>query len=150
MGGAEIAPIPEFTGTLNGANFTISNFTVKGEGADFGFISVNKGKVNNLYLDKVTFLPGGAASIGSFAGKNEGTFLRCTITDSTMTVENTAEGAFCGGLVGVNTGDVINSKAKVDVTYTAAQAATVGGIAGKSLFRVATLSEKMALQSMLT
>ena len=46
MGGAELAPIPEFTGTLNGANFTISNFTVKGEGADFGFISVNKGKEN--------------------------------------------------------------------------------------------------------
>lgn len=131
MGGAEIAPIPEFTGTLNGANFTISNFTVKGEGADFGFISVNKGKVNNLYLDKVTFLPGGAANMGSFAGKNEGTILRCTITDSTMTVENAAEGAFCGGLVGVNTGDLTNTKAKVDVTYTASGAATVGGIAGK-------------------
>ena len=131
MGGAELAPIPEFTGTINGANFTISNFTVKGKSKDFGFITVNKGKVHNLYLDKVAFAPEGAESMGGFAGKNEGTILRCTITNSAMTVETAAEGAFCGGLVGVNTGSVTNTKADVDVTYKAAAAATVGGIAGR-------------------
>ena len=131
MGGAEIAPIGEFTGTLNGANFTISNFTVKGEGTDFGFVAVNKGKIHNLYLDQVTFAPSGAANMGAFAGKNEGTILRCTITNAAMTVAEAPEGAFCGGLVGINTGSVTNTKADVDVTYTASAAATLGGIAGK-------------------
>ena len=131
MNGAQLAPIEMFTGTLDGQNFTISNFTLKGEGADFGFVAVNKGKINNLYLDNVTFLPGAATNIGSYAGRNEGTILRCTITNSTMTVENAAEGAFCGGLVGINTGELKNTSAAVDVTYTATQAATVGGIAGK-------------------
>ena len=131
MGGAEIAPIPEFTGIFNGANFTISNFTVKGEGQDFGFVGVNKGKINNLYMDSVTFLPGTATNIGSYAGRNEGTILRCKITNSAMTVANTAENALCGGLVGSNIGSITNTQAAVDVTYTAAQSATVGGIVGK-------------------
>ena len=129
--GMELAPIAEFTGSIDGMNFTISNFTVKGDGADFGFVAVNKGKINNLYLDNVTFLPGAATNIGSYAGRNEGTILRCMITNSTMLVENTANNAFCGGLVGVNTGDIKNTSAAVDVTYKAAQAATVGGIVGK-------------------
>ena len=131
--GMVMAPIAEFTGTIDGMNFTISNLTIQGEGADFGFVGVNKGKINSLYLDMVTFQPGKATNIGSFAGRNEGTILRCMITNSAMTVENTAEGAFCGGLVGVNTGEIKNTSAAVDVSYTAAQAATVGGIAGKDV-----------------
>jgi len=130
-GGMVLAPVAEFTGNIDGMNFTISNFTVQGEGADFGFVAVNKGKISNLYLDDVTFQAGAATNIGSFAGRNEGTILRCMITNSTMTVATTAEGAYCGGLVGVNTGEIKNTQAAVDVTYTATQAATVGGIAGK-------------------
>ena len=75
MEGAEIAPIREFTGTLNGQNSTIKNFTVKGsDETDFGFIGVNKGKISNLYLDNATLIAGNSAkNIGAFVGKNEGT-----------------------------------------------------------------------------
>lgn len=131
MGGEILAPIPEFTGTISGTNCTISNFTVQGDGTDFGFVSVNKGKISNLYLDQVTFVPGAnAQNIGSLTGRNEGSISRCTVTGGTMTVENTAEGANCGSLAGVNTGTVSNSAATVDVSYCAANAATIGGIVG--------------------
>jgi len=132
MGGAELAPIGTFTGDLNGANFTISNFTLKGSGETFGFVSVNQGKLHNLYLDKVTFVPGeNAKIIGSLVGNNEGSALRCTIT-GTMAVEKAAADAFCGGLAGVNTGSLANITATVDVTYSASGSATVGGLIGKA------------------
>ena len=132
MGGAVLAPIPTFTGTFNGGNFTVSNFTVAGDGESFGFVSVNRGEIHNLYLDKVTFVPGeNAKNIGSLVGSNEGSVLRCTVT-GTMAVEKAAADAFCGGLVGVNTGSLANITATVDVTYSASGSATVGGLIGKA------------------
>ena len=132
MGGIEIAPIAEFTGTLNGNNFTIKNFTVKGNAnGNFGFIGVNKGKVNNLTLENVTFLPEGELqNIGAFAGVNEGTILRNFINTSTMTVSQAASGANCGGIVGVNAGNLQNNTCWVDLTVSASAAMNVGGIAG--------------------
>ena len=128
--GAVLAPIPEFTGELNGANFTISNFTVKGEGENFGFVGVNKGKIHDLLLDGVTFQSGsGAKRVGAVAGENTGTILRCTIS-GTMDVAACAEGANVGALIGCNTGSLKNSEANVDLTVSAPQKANVGGIAG--------------------
>ena len=130
MGGQVLEPIPEFTGELDGKNCNILNFTVKGGGENFGFISVNKGYVHNLYLDQVTYLPENATNMGGFAGRNEGQILRCSITNSTMTVESAAEGANCGSFVGISTTDIINTNAKVDITYNAPQKANIGGVAG--------------------
>lgn len=130
MGGAVLEPIPEFTGHIDGKNCNILNFTVKGSGADFGFISVNKGKINNLYLDQVTYLPENATNMGGFAGRNEGEILRCSITNSTMLVESAAAGANCGSMVGISTGPITNTNAKVDIRYNATSAANIGGIAG--------------------
>ena len=132
MGGAELAPIPEFTGSLNGANFIVSNFTVKGGSEEtFGMISVNKGNITGLTLENVTFVPGSnAKNIGSFVGDNQGTLLRCTV-GGTMTVEKAAAGANCGNLVGVNTGTLRNVTTNVDLSYTVPGKANVGGIGGK-------------------
>jgi len=130
MGGAVVEPIPEFTGELDGNNWNILNLTVKGSGADFGFISVNKGKVHNFYLDQVTFLPENATNMGGLTGRNEGVILRCSITNSSMTVDSAAEGANCGSIAGISTGPITNSNAKVDITYNAAPKANIGGIAG--------------------
>ena len=132
MGGAELAPIPEFTGELNGMNFTIRNFTVKGGAHDsFGFIAVNKGKINNLTLENVTFLPeGDLKNIGAFAGVNEGTILRNFINTSTMTVSAAAAGANCGGIVGLNTGSLQNNTCFVDLTVNTSAAMNIGGVAG--------------------
>lgn len=130
LGGAVLAPIPEFTGDLNGANFVISNFTLAGESASFGFVGVNKGKIHNLLLENVTFQPGSSAEkIGTLAAVNEGTIQRCTV-GGTMQVTAAAEGASCGALVGCSTGTLANNTVNVDAAYSMASGATIGGIAG--------------------
>ena len=131
LAGAVLAPIPEFTGTIKGGNFTISNFTVQGaEEENFGFIGLNKGKIQNLLLDNVTFLAGTKAkNIGSLVGQNKGDIKRCTV-NGTLTVEQAAEGAYCGSLVGTTTADIANTVVNVAVYYNAASGATIGGIAG--------------------
>lgn len=130
LGGAVLAPIPEFTGDLNGANFVISNFTLAGEGESFGFVGVNKGKIHNLLLENVTFQPGSSAEkIGTMAAVNEGTIQRCTV-GGTMQVTAAAEGASCGALVGCSTGTLANNTVNVDAAYSMASGATIGGIAG--------------------
>jgi len=128
--GAVLAPIPEFTGELNGASCTISNFTLRGDGQDFGFIGVNKGSVHNLLLDRVTFAPGSEALyIGTMVGRNEGEVLRCTV-GGTLEVTAAAEGADCGALAGSSTGTLANNTVNVDASYTMETAANIGGIAG--------------------
>ena len=130
LGGAVLAPIPEFTGDLNGANFVISNFTLAGDGESFGFVGVNKGKIHNLLLENVTFQPGSSAeNIGTLAAVNEGTIQRCTV-GGTMQVTAAAEGASCGALVGCSTGTLANNTVNVDAAYSMASGATIGGIAG--------------------
>jgi len=66
MQGAVLSPMGStaspFTGTLNGANCTISNFTIKdSKDGCLGFVGANKGTIRNLYLDKVTVVSDGSA-----------------------------------------------------------------------------------------
>lgn len=131
MAGCTLSPIGEFTGTIVGGNFVISNFTVQGGNeTDFGFVTVNKGEIRNLTLRNVTFAPGEAAkNIGTLAGINEGQILRCTV-EGTLSVEKAADQAACGALVGRNTGSIANVELTVNTNYAAAQAAFVGGILG--------------------
>ena len=131
MEGATLSPIGTFTGTLKGGNFKITNFTLQGgDETDFGFITVNKGNIQNLTLENVTLIPGAnAKNIGSFAGTNEGKINRCNITGA-MTVEKAAADASCGALAGVNTGSMANMVCTVDVLYSAQGAAKVGGLVG--------------------
>ena len=51
MGGAVIAPVVEFAGVLDGAGYTISNYTVEGSGKKVAFIGINKGEIKNLTLN---------------------------------------------------------------------------------------------------
>lgn len=130
MEGAVLSPIGEFTGTIKGGNFTISNFTLEGSGENFGFIGVNKGDISNLTLEGITFKPGAnAKSIGSIAGINEGKIDRCNPSGQ-MTVEAAAADAACGGIAGMNTGTLSNVIATVDVVYTAGSEAKVAGLVG--------------------
>ena len=129
--GATIPAIAEFTGVLTGQNCTIKNFTVQGGSEEsFGFIGVNKGKVNNLYLDNVTLIPGAnAKNVGTLVGSNEGTISRCTVTAAKMEVKAPAN-ANVGNFVGLNTGNITNSKVQAEVATQAAGAANVGAIVG--------------------
>jgi len=131
MQGATIAPMAEFTGSLNGGNFVIKNFTVQGgDETNFGFIGVNKGKINNLYLENVTMVSGAnAKNIGAYAGINEGTLSRCNSTDITLTATAAAD-ANVGNVVGQNLGTISNGKFDVDLAVTASGNANMGAIAG--------------------
>lgn len=131
MGGAVLRPMGTVSGSINGGNFVISNFTLQGqEEATFGFITENKGKIRDLRLENVTFVPGAKASqIGTLVGNNAGELLRCYVTGS-MLVEAAADNASIGSLVGINTGAMQNMTVTVDLKVTAQTAATVGGIVG--------------------
>lgn len=132
--GAVLAPVPEFTGEIAGNSFMLKNFTVQGtDEKNFGFIGLNKGSIQNLYLDTVTLIPGSnAKNIGSLVGLNEGKILRGIYTGSSLKVEQAASGAACGGIVGLNRGSVANINATVDLVFSAQGTAAVGGIVGVS------------------
>ena len=133
MGGAILAPIPEFTGKLNGGTFVISNFTVA-ESLDGcqGFVAVNKGDIQNLTLAEVTVIADeNAKFIGTLAGISETTLLRCKVSGS-IRAEKAAEGAACGALVGMTTGDIRNANLTVDMQISAPGPMAVGDIAGRA------------------
>jgi len=131
MEGAVLAPIPEFTGSVDATTCVISNFTVQGgDGESFGFFAVNRGTVSNFTIENVTFIPGeDAKHIGSVAGTNEGTLNRCVVS-GTLEVTKAAENAACGSVAGVNTGSITNTAATVDLVCSAPDNANVGGIVG--------------------
>ena len=136
MQGAVLAPIGSeqtpFTGSIEGTNYNIMNFTVQGSGESFGFVAVNKGSIQNLRLQNVTFLPADNAKfIGTCAGINEGNISRCFVSGA-MDVTAAAAGAVCGGLTGSNLGKIVNVESAVDVNVTAKNVAFVGGITGTS------------------
>ena len=137
MGGAVIAPIGTaenpFTGEIRGANFFLQNFTIQGgQETDFGFLGVNEGKIRNIVLENVTFIPGpNAKNIGTMAGTNRGEIMRSNVS-GTMTVENAPDGTNCGTGVGLNTGSFASTVMTVDVAYLADGSANVGGLIGKA------------------
>jgi len=137
MKGAVLSPIgtdeTPFTGTIEGTNYNIMNFTVQGgDETNFGFVTVNKGTIRNLRLQNVTFIPGeNVKNAGAFAGDNQGKVSRCYISGA-MTVSSAAEGASCGAAMGRNSGSLENSTVAVDLLVNASGTANVGGIVGTS------------------
>jgi len=134
--GVEITPLgtveKPFTGRFNGANFVISNFTVRGgEDGAFGVFGENKGTVENFYAENVTFLVDAKAqNIGTIAGINEGTIKRSGLTGNGMEFAQVSENANIGSIVGKNTGTMQIVDTEVDLIYSAGVNANVGGIAG--------------------
>ena len=136
MEGAALSPIgtaeAPFTGSINGKNYIISNFTLTSEGEALGFIGVNDGHIQDLQLEGVTATAVAANKyIGTLTGVNNGKIQRCK-SSGTLTVETAAADAAIGGAIGANTGDFSNATVTVDVLASNADAATVGGIVGTS------------------
>lgn len=135
MEGATVKPIgtaeKPFTGKIKGVNCTISNFTVEAsEDGYLGFIGVNNGEVANLTLENVTYVADeNTKYMGAIAAVSTTEIARCTVK-GTMNVEKAADGAVCGSFAGVNSADIINAVADVDITYSAEGSATIGGIVG--------------------
>ena len=134
--GATLKPIgteeKPFTGTIKGRNCTISNGTIEASDDGYlGLVGVNNGKIYDLMLENITYVSkDNTKYMGSIAGLSTNEISRCAVKTCTMDASKAADGAVCGGMVGFISGNIINSTMDVDLTYTAAGSATIGGMAG--------------------
>lgn len=124
MEGAQWTPIAEFTGTLEGQGYTISNMVVTAQ-EKTGFIAVNKGTVKDLGLQLSLSADKGIA--GGIAAVNEGVISGCTVSGD-MTLTGNALG---GGLAGQMTAGTLESS-EAALTIKAAEGCTAGLLTGET------------------
>ena len=134
MQGSALQPIgtpnAPFTGTLQGGEFTISNFTVTPQDGVLGFVGVNKGTVRGLKLEAVTMTADESTQfVGALAAINEGQLIR-SYAVGTVDATKVASDAAVGGAIGKNTGSYTNGSHDVDLTVAASANVAVGGIVG--------------------
>ena len=100
LGGMEWTPVAIFYGTFNGNGYTVSNFKITTGRAYVGLFGYNKGVIENLGVENFTVNV-------SYSGN-----------------------VYAGGLVGYNSGDILNSYAAGDVSATGSSSAYAGGLVG--------------------
>lgn len=99
LGGATIAPIANFEGTIEGSNKTISGYVIDSmSGNNAAFIAVNNGEVRNLTLDgtvRVAFdgKTGNDYKVAGLAAVNNGTIKNVTVKGD-VDVESNSLSAF--------------------------------------------------------
>lgn len=132
-------PIENFTGTLYGEGYTLSNLRYRGEALDkVGLFGTLKGKVDNLNIRSAEITITGSVNltttinIGAIAAINEGEITDCIIGENKTTAaavlySNTM--ANIGGITGFNYGEI--SKSTVNY-FTGVATGNIGGIAGLS------------------
>ena len=138
LGGAAWTPVgtkaQPFTGEIEGGYFTISNFVIDtpNEDGDMGFFGTFEGQVKELNLADVTITTTASTKRAGLwcAHNDDGQFLRCGNSTSTMTVAEVADNAAIGAIVGVNEGEFRNGTMGTSLNVTAAGKADIGGIAG--------------------
>ena len=116
--GEILAPIAEFTGELDGNGYKIHNFTISSTDVAVGFITTNKGTINNLSFADFTYdilvSTAGSCYYGVICATNTGNIANCHILDSTMKVQSTqhtysASNSYMGAIAGYNNGGVIEN-----------------------------------------
>ena len=122
-------PISNFTGTLNGNSFTISNLYINATGdvglfgkANGGSILQNLGLINPYVKGFKTGT--NALHVGSLAGINQGTIISCYATGNIIGADG-----HIGGLVGRNGGTIANCYAIGNIAGTGSNTYT-GGLVG--------------------
>lgn len=118
MYGAEIAPIVSFEGALDGAGYTISNYTVTSTvNNSAAFVAENKGTISNLKLagnvnvsidakTGKTYNVAGAVAVNNGTINNVEVLGNVTATNTSLAGYNTVNVA---GLVAVNNSSITNS-----------------------------------------
>ncbi len=122
-----------FKGEIIGGFYTISNFVIDtpNEDGDMGFFGTFKGSVKELNLANVTInTTADTKRAGLWCAYNDGSFLRCENSASTMTVNEMAKDAIIGGIVGTNDGNFRNGTMEVEMTVTAKEAGDISPIIG--------------------
>lgn len=107
-----LSPIPEFKGTFDGANHSITQYQLDiSSGSNFGFCAINSGVIKYLTLG-IEFRVDSSYSnvnVGSFAGINRGVIIGCSTTPAFNRpyFECYAKGdSYMGCFVGVNEGTI--------------------------------------------
>ena len=165
--GETLAPIPEFSGELEGNGYKIFNFSINSTADKAGFIITNIGIVKNLSFGDFTYdilrQSQGENIYGVVAAANNGTIENCHVLDSEIKVINgvshrvDGSSLYCyvGGITGCNAGIINNcsNNAIINANFTASGYAIssvrhcpgtlvsrVGGIAGSSTFNVSDVA----------
>lgn len=118
MYGAEIAPIVSFEGTLEGAGYTISNYTVTSTvNNSAAFFAENKGSISNLKLAgnvnvSISAKTGKTYNVAGAVAVNNGTIDNVEVLGN-VTATNTSLAGYnqlnVAGLVAVNNSTITNS-----------------------------------------
>ena len=120
-------PIPNFTGTFDGNNKTITGLTINQSATDnvglFASIE-DEGTVKNLKLDDVDITAG--SNVGAIVGENKGTIENCSVSGS---VTGSSKNSYVGGIAGWHREGTITD---CHSSATVKGMAYVGGIAGQS------------------
>ena len=108
-----------FTGSLDGAEFKISNLKVTSTEVYKGLFGYNEGTIKNVKLENVNIT--GSQNVGGLVGYNNGTIEKCYVTGIVIgTSSNT------GGLVGQNNNVIRNCFSTADVKGTSSVGSLIG------------------------
>lgn len=116
-----------FTGSFDGNNYTISNYTINRDTFNYvGFFgySGSPGKIRNIRLINCSIT--GKSYVGGLVGRNLFAEIENCQTSGTINGKDSVY-ARCGGLVGANTGKITNSHSSATVV---ALGDIAGGLAG--------------------
>ncbi|MGD0572343.1 MAG: GLUG motif-containing protein [Sedimentisphaerales bacterium] len=120
---AIIAFGPPFTGTFDGNDHKINNFTINGGGGSYiGLFGINSGSVKNLSLENCSV--SGAYYVGGLVGLNYSNISNCYSTGM-------VSGSYCvGELVGYNYGGNIRNCYSTGTVNGSSGSEYVGGLVG--------------------
>ena len=118
--GENLTPIGQFSGEIEGNGYKIFNFTLDEDTYNLGFVATNKGTIKNLSFANFiydVYLYNNSNSTryyGVICGINNGTVDNCHTLDGELIInyKTSSESSFnvyCGGLIGLNNGVIINS-----------------------------------------
>lgn len=136
-GGNEWTPVPNFAGTFDGNNKTITGLTINQTAtSNAGLFTsiIEGGTVKNLKLDKVNVTAN--SNVGAVAGQNKGTIENCSVSGNVTSSVGMGLSANVGGIVGQNNGTITGCT--VEGSVKAKDADLVGGIVGYNVSGIIT------------
>ncbi len=126
LGGQIWTPVEKFSGTLNGEDHKIYNFSVMdGKAANsYAMFTTNDGTIQNLEIYdvnyNVTYAGNKAATLGLLVGENKGKLLDCHISKGqirlTVTENETQQSTHFGTMAAINRGTVEDCSCSVDIS----------------------------------
>lgn len=129
--GSEAAP---FTGYFDGNSKTIYGMKIDKSSeysSDycglFGYVTA--GEIKNVIIDNANIKYQGANPVGTLAGYTAVPVSNCSVRNSVISVPNSGENCFTGGLIGSSVSTI--EKCYTDITISAPNSSNIGGLVGR-------------------